>query len=570
MHLDCLGRAVVTVVHNRTPSDDAAVHNTPLLQRPWIDERTATFTHLDVDGLALWVRDARNHLVVQAIVPPTERRRRAQLSCFRQAACPVEILSATPLSSEHGRRHRTSPGRWHRRADGRVRGTIDEPLRHRLSTRFDALHRPVERWVSSDGGPPALIEAFDYLDAASYRIAGVIDEVALTDAQRRNLLTHMVSHYDASGLATTELVDVHGRTEVSTRTLVSNPMATITDWDVSDRRALLDEETFTQVVEHDALGRTIAHFGWHREDAGQPGGSSHVAITVPSYNRRGLLNSQQLHVGAAVERGADGRRSIVPAAATRANVDAIVSTRYDARGRPERVELANGTVTTTAYDTASFRTIRVDTSRPGSTANSAIQRLRYTYDPAGNVVQCDDDAQATIWFANQQVGASSTFVHDAAGRLLEATGRENNAAVGPPSTLEPAGPLGDLPSADVTRRYTQRFRYDAVGNLEQIRHVATGDSWTNDYATIADDPAEEPGNRLWQTWVSGDRTTAVTYRWDGLGNLLNLGRTPAAQDLRWDWRGLLAGQTLGVGSTVNYQYGAGQGAHAQAHRAQRW
>ena len=56
------------------------------------------------------------------------------------------------------------------------------------------------------------------------------------------------------------------------------------------------------------------------------------------------------------------------------------------------------------------------------------------------------------------------------------------------------------------RDYTQRYRYDRVGNSSQMRHIATelpggtGGSWTRDYAYAFDDPARPDSNRLWQTW----------------------------------------------------------------------
>ena len=79
MHLDSLGRDVVAIAHNRTPSDDPAFSKTPLLDRPWVHERTDTFTKLDAEGKPLWIRDARGHLVMQYITrrsPLTTTRRR--------------------------------------------------------------------------------------------------------------------------------------------------------------------------------------------------------------------------------------------------------------------------------------------------------------------------------------------------------------------------------------------------------------------------------------------------------------------------------------------------------------
>ena len=79
------------------------------------------------------------------------------------------------------------------------------------------------------------------------------------------------------------------------------------------------------------------------------------------------------------------------------------------------------------------------------------------------------------FFRNQQVEPSSDYIYDALYRLIEATGRENDAAIGAPPQLEGAGgriaafrstPTGAL------RNYTQRYRYDAVGNIDEMRHIA--------------------------------------------------------------------------------------------------
>jgi len=58
--LDSLGRQVLAVSHNRV-RDTAGVLN---------DERYVTFTRLDAEGKPLWIRDARQNLVIQYISPP--------------------------------------------------------------------------------------------------------------------------------------------------------------------------------------------------------------------------------------------------------------------------------------------------------------------------------------------------------------------------------------------------------------------------------------------------------------------------------------------------------------------
>ena len=70
-----------------------------------------------------------------------------------------------------------------------------------------------------------------------------------------------------------------------------------------------------------------------------------------------------------------------------------------------------------------------------------MQNLRYTYDPAGNLMHNRDDAQQTVYFRNRRVEPSAEYTYDALYRLIEATGREHlgqaNGATVPPM---PPGP----------------------------------------------------------------------------------------------------------------------------------
>jgi RHS repeat-associated protein len=90
-----------------------------------------------------------------------------------------------------------------------------------------------------------------------------------------------------------------------------------------------------------------------------------------------------------------------------------------------------------------------------------------------------------------------------------------------------------------------------------MRHVpGTGAGWTRHYLANAD------SNRLDRTWYGTQTDKAVTYRHDSHGNVLNLNRTEAPQDLgedwgleiRWDWRDLIVEIDLGGGGLSRYQY----------------
>ncbi|HEV7762653.1 MAG TPA: RHS repeat-associated core domain-containing protein, partial [Acidimicrobiales bacterium] len=186
-----------------------------------------------------------------------------------------------------------------------------------------------------------------------------------------------------------------------------------------------------------------------------------------------------------------------------------------------------------------------------------VQDLHHTYDAAGNVTHVHDDAQDTIWFANQQVEPSRDHTYDALDRLTESEGRENATAVGPPAQPPGSWPVGTFPSGDATRRYTERYRYDRAGNIEQVRHEAgTNNSWTRNHTYAAD------SNRLVRTWygtADWDHTPGAQrteHRHDVHGNLLNLAATAPGRDLRWDHRDVIGSADLLGGGWAHYQHGS--------------
>src|SRR5262249_4522651 len=172
-------------------------------------------------------------------------------------------------------------------------------------------------------------------------------------------------HYDPSGLATIERIDFKGAVVETTRTLVSDVAAAFVDWNVRSRQSLLETETFHQITEHDALGRTTRLYNWHRDTVqgnSTPGRSDRVAVYVPSYNQRGLLKSQTLHVRAS-KTTVSGKTSFTANADTSRSVDAITHIDWNARGQRLSLTLGNGTVTRYTYDDETFRLTHLYTRR---------------------------------------------------------------------------------------------------------------------------------------------------------------------------------------------------------------
>jgi hypothetical protein len=530
--VDSLGRDVVRIEHNRYADSPGVIR----------DERFLTFTRLDAEGKPLWIRDARGNLVMQYVTPARPNNDPGDALPGDGSLVPCYDIAGN-LLYQHGM---DAGDRWTLMdAAGQAMLAWDFNTRtldngnsmaedRRFQTRYDDLHRPIDTWLAINTAAATQVEAFSYIDAKTFvSLAGVVDQPALDAARALNLIGQATQHYDPSGLATVERVDFKGAAEEITRTLVDDVEAAVVDWNVANRATLLEDDTFIQITEHDALGRMTTLYNWHRDVAGQSGTSTQVAVYVPAYDARGALQSEMLHVRATKEPGPGGRPSFQKDPDPRRNVKAIGGVTRNAKGQKTALALGNGTTTRYDYDPESFRLRHLYTRRAVGFAGDCagdpdaarparpcgVQNLHYTYDPSGNVTHVQDDAQDTVWFANQQVEPSSDFTYDALYRLIEATGRENDAAVGAPPHAEGQWPTGHFPTGAATRNYRQLYRYDSVGNFLSVQHIAPplpgrpDGRWTREYDYAFSDTANQPAsNRLWQTWVGGDRTQAVTYR----------------------------------------------------------
>lgn len=541
--LDSLGRDVVAIAHNRTPDAGGAI----------ADEKYLTFTKLDAEGKPLWIRDARGNLVMQYV---------------RQAVEPVsntvEPLASTPAYDIAGNllfQHSMDAGdRWmlndaagkpmlawdfnERQTDA---GAVDE---HRLYiTEYDALHRPVAQWLTINGGPRLLIERFEYRDA---RNADGSDNPRIAEDREANLLGQLVRHHDPSGLVETIGRDFKGNVLEARKTLAAAYDAPVIDWSAGSATAGLEPETFAQITRYDALNRMTQQYGWHRVMV-----ASRVAVYEPRYSARGLLAGEDLTIRAVKTPAGheSGERT-----------EAVRLIAYDAKGQKQRLDCGNGTVTRYDYDPLTFRLRQLRTTRPGFTAPfpgfhsalsdpNVLQQLSYVYDPSGNITEITDEAYEPVYFQNQNVEPRSTYVYDALYRLIEATGRENGAAAGAPPQIQTAPHHIGLPvtAPGALRNYTERYRYDAVGNIEAMRHGAGPiGSWTRHYAYAAD------SNRLLRSWIGDDVASAVPYAHDTHGSMLNLNRAPDTFRLRWDHRDMIQAANLGSGGWAYYQYEAGK------------
>ncbi|HMQ89417.1 MAG TPA: SpvB/TcaC N-terminal domain-containing protein, partial [Flavilitoribacter sp.] len=435
LYLDTLGRPVLSVGHNRVYERNAFGAITGAR-----DELYSTLVELDIEGNTRKVIDAKGNAVMQYAYDLLGHRV-YQNSMDAGEKWMLQNLAGNPI------RHWDSKG-------------------HIFSTRYDILQRPTEiRLQTTGANAGSLIQKMVYGEG-------------LADAKAKNLRGKAWQTYDSSGRITAAAFDFKGNILTVKRQLAAAYDAEIIDWSDGAPTNRLDRETFTQSTEYDALNRMQRLFNWHRSE-------DRVTVYLPTYNARGVLDSE-IHISDADKAALEttGRR-----------VTAVSQLEYNEKGQRTRMRYGNGSHTRYHYDRENFRLLQLKTTRSGvngslpaapsnlSDAN-VLQNLYYTYDAVGNISEIEDDAFEPVFFRNQRVEPRSRYTYDALYRLEEATGRENKNFNSAPQAKEPkaeaAGfPLTSLAETDKTlRNYTQRYRYDATGNILHLRHLANGGPWT--------------------------------------------------------------------------------------------
>lgn len=361
---------------------------------------------------------------------------------------------------------------------------LSKPLRtwdernHEFQYFYDIAQRPTHSKILGGDGSSPLDNIFDRVVYGESLLSDIrtdanrFNEVSL---QAKNILGQVVEHYDTGGLVETPDYDFKGEPLATTRKLFRK-YKEVANWIDVNLVSDLEPESFTFTTETDALGRIS------RQTA--PDGS----IITPSYNESGLLDGESvLHAGAAN-----------PAVYIK-NID------YNEKGQHNKIIYGNDVSTKFYYDKETFRLKRLESKRLN---NDPLQDWYYTYDPVGNITHIEDKNIPQVFFNNQKISGVSTYTYDALYQLVEATGRENNAALNFGDcdnwndkpfmhAMNPGDPMA-------VRNYTQHYRYDEVGNIMEMKHVAPGGNWTRDYEY------ETSNNRLKQSAI-GDNGSPANY-----------------------------------------------------------
>jgi RHS repeat-associated protein len=575
VHYDPLGRTFLTVVRNRVAC--------PAHDQDGTEGPHATRVVLDIEGNQVEVRDS-----VQQAGDPLGR---------------IVMRNAYNLLGERVFQRSADAGtRWI------LSDVLGQPIRawdsrgHTMVTSYDGLRRAISQTVrgTTDASDQRVRDKDVIVDLIEYGEpapgAPPAEEVR---AASLNLRTRVRRHFDGAGVAVNGRVDANGdliaafdfkgNLIASTRYLLKDATA-LPDWSANPP---LLAESFTATTRYDALNRPIQSVKPHSSLA-----RATRTIIQTAFNNGGLLS----HVDVWLERAAEPTGLLDPLVNPPSSVG-IEQIHYDAKGRRHRIEYRNGASTTYTYDPLTFRLASVYTrrgaaytedaenatpppatiaapERPTPGRHAGLQNLSYTYDPVGNVTDIRDAAQQSVFFRNARVDPGSDFVYDALYRLIEATGREHlgqvNGIRNPPTAPDAGnrfhGGLDHPSDAGALGNYVEDYIYDAVGNIQAIRHRGSdpanpGWSRTFDYSELSEiedgsaGSATKTNNRLTRTTTGsgGPNPVVEPYEHDAHGNITRLPHLGGGQpgpNLFWDFRDQPYQANLGGGGTAYYAYDA--------------
>jgi RHS repeat-associated protein len=513
-HRDSLGRTFITVTHNRCQYSSTGNGKS----QP-VDEFSATRVRLDIEGNEREVIDAAGRLVMSCDYDMLSRKARVSSADAGETVALLDVSGKTVRS-------------WDSR-------------NYQTRVTYDVLRRPSKVYVQQDAGPEALVEVTVYGESHP-------------DALELNLRTRYHRHYDQAGVVISELNDFKGNAIRTSRQLASAYREPV-DWSLfreldegeiiaTSTEAFLSNDRFTTATVYDALNRAIR--------ITTPDNST----IRPTYNESNLLVSLEVALR--------GESSWVPL---------VRGINYNAKGQRTTIEYGNGVKTSCSYDPFTFRPIHIVSTRDpvkfdqdcpepeiSGWLGCQIQNLSYTYDPSGNVARIGDLAQQTIYFRNKRVEPSSEYTYDAISRLIEATGREHLGQLGAAPVMQfnkdiQWGGLLHPGDGNAMGRYVERYVYDEVGNLVEVKHRgsdSTNPGWGRRY--VYREPSllesEKQNNRLSESQVGeGATPRREPYSYDAHGNMTAMPHIPK---LEWDFQDRLRMVDRGAGGKAYYVYDA--------------
>jgi len=356
--------------------------------------------------------------------------------------------------------------------------------------------------------------------------------------QHDNLLGKPIRHYDTGGVIETPEYDFKGQPVFTTRKLFKK-YKEVANWIDTRLSSDLEAEEFTFTTETDALGRITKQT------------TPDKSVITPAYNATGLLKAEKVSLF--------DFKSGLPGASS----DYIKLIDYNEKGQRNKIIYGNDVTTKFTYDDKNFRLKRLETVPKNTAAlnsdKGCEQDWHYTFDAVGNITQIEDKKIPVVFFDNQKTTGISEYTYDALYRLRMATGRENHVALSSnhKDNSNDVSFINQLSAGDPMsmRNYTQKYSYDSVGNMTQMKHEATDNNWTRNYTY------EAFNNRLTKTEV-GAETFSYTHHAHH-GYMLTM---PHLEDLGWNFKEELVKSIKqkvspgnGTAESTYYQYdGSGQ------------
>ncbi|SKB35748.1 RHS repeat-associated core domain-containing protein [Luteibacter sp. 22Crub2.1] len=324
-----------------------------------------------------------------------------------------------------------------------------------------------------------------------------------------NLAGFPAATFDAGGSEVVSRAALTGEVQATERRIIVSDEA---DWPASGDGGQLESTAYLTTAQYDALGQPLALI-----DA--QGNARQFAYDVA---------------------GRLAAASFVANAAGGGDYDVATSLRYEADGLLASRVGPGEILCTQDHDARDGRLTRTRAVMPDG--RIVVDRT-FRYDPAGTVIRIDD---ASAPFAGSETTHRS-FRYDSTGQLVEATGREQDAAgrgpdLPPPLTLPPDA------GETLPRAYSRAFDYDANGNITSIMHSVEGDesaSYTQ-RMTIA------PLSNRSVPAEPGLCPEDVDARFDGAGHMLAL--APTGPALLWNVQGRL--QEVVAPTPEHYTYAA--------------
>ncbi len=466
LHFDTLGRPVLSIDHNKNTTANA-------------DEFYFTKIKLDSEGNLRTVIDARDNSVM--------------------------LYKYDMLGNKVYQNSMDAGQRW------LLTNILSKPLRtwdernHEFQYLYDIAQRPIQsKVIGSDGTTPLdnLYERIVYGESLLTGVRTNANRFNESNLQDKNILGKVIQHYDTGGLIDTPDYDFKGQPLSTTRKLFKK-YKEVANWIPANFINDLESSAgFTFSTQTDALGRITKQTS--------PDGS----ISKPLYNETGLLNSE----------------SVLNSGAAAASVY-IKDIDYNEKGQRNKIIYGNDVSTKFYYDKETFRLKKLESK---CLNGDPLQDWNYTYDAVGNITHIEDKNIPISFFGNQKIMGVSTYTYDALYRLIEATGRENNAALNfgdcdnwndQPfmQSMNPGDPMA-------IRNYTQRYQYDAVGNIMEMKHLAAGGNWTRGYEY------ETNNNRLKRTFIGDNGNPANYTKYQHHAKHGYLEKLPHLEKINWNFK----------------------------------